>query len=166
MFTDEQEVNGQVVQNKFSKLGWRRFPYKSSAIKLFTNKKLMLRFHKTYCLLTLLLLLVEIAIALFVNDKIIRPYIGDLLVVVLLYCFVKSFLTVSISTAAIAVLLFAYFVEALQYIGIVQKLGLQNNRLAVIMIGASFEWMDLLMYTAGIILVVIIEKTVRSASAQ
>ncbi|HIB66328.1 MAG TPA: DUF2809 domain-containing protein, partial [Phycisphaerales bacterium] len=41
----------------------------------------------TYLVLTLLLLAVEVYIGLYVRDSFIRPFVGDMLVVVLLYCF-------------------------------------------------------------------------------
>ncbi len=46
----------------------------------------------------------------------------------------------------------------MQYFNIVEKLGLSNSKLARIIIGTSFAWMDLLVYTIGIIVIVIIEK--------
>ena len=120
----------------------------------------MFQFNRNYWLLTLLLFSIEIAIALFVHDNFIRPYIGDVLVVILIYCFVKSFLKVSVSKVAIAVLLFAFGIEMLQYLAIVEKLGLQNNRLARIVIGTSFSWEDLLAYLAGFVIVIVFERLV------
>ena len=61
---------------------------------------------------------------------------------------------------AISVLIFSYAVEILQFFNIVNRLGLQNSRLARIIIGSSFEWIDLIAYTAGIILVLYIEKII------
>jgi hypothetical protein len=120
----------------------------------------MLQFNRNYLLLTLLLFSIEIGIALFVHDSFIRPYIGDVLVVILMYCFVKSFLKVSVSKVAIAVLLFAFGIEILQYLAIVEKLGLQNNRLARTVIGTSFSWEDILAYLAGIVIVIVFERFV------
>ncbi|MEO0045416.1 MAG: hypothetical protein RL705_607 [Bacteroidota bacterium] len=120
----------------------------------------MFQFNRNYWLLTLLLFSIEIAIALFVHDNFIRPYIGDVLVVILIYCFVKSFLKVSVYKAAMAVLLFAFGIEILQYLVIVEKLGLQNNRLARIVIGTSFSWEDILAYLAGIVIVIVFERFV------
>ena len=39
------------------------------------------------------LFVVETLIALFVRDAFIRPYMGDVLVVILVYCFVRMFIT-------------------------------------------------------------------------
>ncbi|MFT5385169.1 MAG: hypothetical protein ACI81W_002574, partial [Saprospiraceae bacterium] len=41
-------------------------------------------------MMTAFLFLIEVGIAVFIQDRIIRPYIGDLLVVILIYCFIRS----------------------------------------------------------------------------
>jgi len=118
----------------------------------------MLRFQKSYFFLFLLLFITEILIALFVHDNLIRPYIGDFLVVILIYCFVKAWIDAPVRTTAIGVLLFAYTVETLQYFNLVKHLGLQHSRLANIVIGNHFEWSDMIAYTLGILLVVLLER--------
>ena len=118
----------------------------------------MLQFNRTYFAVTVLLFLLEIAIALFVHDNFIRPYLGDFLVVMLLYCFLKSFLNVSVWVAAGFVLLFSFVIEIAQYFNAVEKLGLQHYKIAKIVLGNSFAWMDLLAYILGILAVISIEK--------
>lgn len=115
------------------------------------------RFNKIYFLLAVILFIIEVLIALYVHDAIVRPYIGDLLVVILLYCFVKAFVNTNPVKTALAVLLFAYLIEVLQYLNIVKHLGLQHSRLANVVIGNSFEWIDMIAYTVGAALVVLIE---------
>lgn len=117
----------------------------------------MIQFHIRYFIFAVLIFLVEVFIALFVHDAIIRPYAGDFLVVILLYCFIKAFFNVSVLNAAIAVLLFSYGVEFLQYCNIVEKLNLQQSKLARVIIGTSFEWVDIVSYTLGIGLVLFLE---------
>lgn len=117
----------------------------------------MMTFRVSYFILMLLLLVIEICIALFLHDPIIRPYIGDLLVVGLIYCFVRAFFNIPIIQTAILVLLFSFVVEGLQYYNIVEILGLQNNKMARTIIGTSFAWMDIYMYIIGIILVLVLE---------
>ncbi|HYH16765.1 MAG TPA: DUF2809 domain-containing protein [Flavisolibacter sp.] len=90
-----------------------------------------------------------------------RPYIGDFLVVILLYCFARSFSKASTHKVATGVLLFAYIIECLQYLQIVKLLGLQDSKLAVTIIGSSFEWMDMLAYTLGIAVVLAIESRLK-----
>ncbi|WP_342648519.1 DUF2809 domain-containing protein [Mucilaginibacter sp. CSA2-8R] len=112
-----------------------------------------LQIDRPYCYLTVLLLAIEIFIGLFVHDAWIRPYGGDFLVVILLYCLVKSFLRSSYRPVAIGVLLFAYLTETMQYLHVAALLGLQHNQFACIIIGTQFSWTDTLMYTLGIALV-------------
>lgn len=118
----------------------------------------MLTFHKNYFLLTLLIFFIEIGIALYINDTFIRPYLGDVLVVILLYCFVKTFFKVPVITTALLVLLFSFIVELLQFLNIVKIVGLEHYKIARIVIGTSFSWADLVCYTAGIGIVLLVEK--------
>lgn len=118
----------------------------------------MLTFNKKYFGLTILFFVIEVLIALYVHDTIIRPYVGDVLVVILIYCFIKSFLKLPVLQVALFVLLFSFGVEFLQYLNIVEKLGLQNSKTARTVIGTSFAWIDLVCYIAGIIIVLIPEK--------
>jgi len=118
----------------------------------------MLRFHKGYFLLTVLLLCTEILIALFLHDRFIRPYFGDFLVVILIYCFCRTFKAFPVIKLAVAVLVFAYCIEMLQYFRLLHRLRLQGSKLATTILGSSFEWTDMLAYTLGIILVIVLEK--------
>ena len=120
----------------------------------------MFKFQWKYFVLAILLFLAEVLIAYYMHDKIIRPYVGDLLVVILIYCFIKSFVNISVTKAAIFVLLFAYVIELLQYLNMIKFLGLQKSRMANIVLGNYFEWIDLVAYTAGIAIVILIEKRI------
>jgi hypothetical protein len=118
----------------------------------------MFAFNLRYFFLALALFVVEILIALYVHDHIIRPYMGDYLVVMLIYCAVKAVVPGSVKKVAMGVLLFASFIEALQYLNLVHRLGLQENKLARIVLGSSFEWMDILTYVLGIATVLVLEQ--------
>jgi len=117
-----------------------------------------LGFNLKYPLLTVLLFLIELAIALFVKDALVRPFIGDALVVVLIYCFVRIFLNVDYRKAALGVLLFAFTIEILQYFDYVKLLGLEQNRILSVALGRTFEWLDFVAYFAGFLLIIIFEK--------
>jgi hypothetical protein len=119
-----------------------------------------LKFKGHYFILALIIFFIEILIALFVHDRIIRPYAGDFLVVILIYCFVRSFIDTSVIRLAISVLIFSYVVETLQYFNILSRLGLQDSKLAKTIMGSSFEWADLVAYTVGIVLVLYVEKVI------
>jgi len=116
----------------------------------------MLKFQRKYFIATIILFLVEVFIALFVHDSFIRPFFGDVLVVILIYCFIKSFINSPVVITAVAVLLFACTIEVLQYFNIVKVLGLQNSAVARTVIGTSFEWTDLLAYMLGVGLVILL----------
>lgn len=123
----------------------------------------MIQFNKKYFILSVILFFIEVLIALFVHDQIVRPYIGDLLVVILLYGMIRSILVLPVLETCLLVLAFSFLVETLQYFRLVEVLGLQHSALARIIIGTSFQWMDLVAYTAGIALVFWVEtKRVRS----
>lgn len=118
----------------------------------------MLTFNKNYFGVAILIFFIEILIALYVNDSIVRPYFGDVLVVILMYCFLKSFLQLSVLTVSIAVLLFSFTIEFLQYLNIVATLALEKSKIARTVIGTSFSWIDLLTYIIGITIVLGVEK--------
>ena len=102
--------------------------------------------------------LVEVFIAIFVNDAFIRPFVGDALVVVLIYCCLRIFLRVSYWKLAPAVFLFACAVEILQYFDYVERLGWENNRILSAALGRTFAPLDFAAYFAGFLLIVMAEK--------
>ncbi len=109
----------------------------------------MFKFRIKYFIVFIILLVTEICIALFAHDDFVRPYMGDFLVVILIYCFIQSFFKLPYLPTAIAVLLFSYIIEVLQYFNIIKILGLQHSIIASTIIGTSFAWQDILAYTAG-----------------
>ncbi|MCK7556069.1 DUF2809 domain-containing protein [Chitinophaga sedimenti] len=117
----------------------------------------MFRFHKRYFLLSFSLLLVEILIALYVRDEFIRPYFGDFLAVIWLYCTLKAFVNLPVKVAATCVLLFAYALETAQHFQLVKVLGLSHSRFFNVLIGNRFEWVDMAAYTLGIATVILLE---------
>lgn len=120
----------------------------------------MLTFNKNYFGVTILLFVIEVVIAVFVHDNFVRPYLGDVLVVILIYCFIKSFLKLPILPAVLFVLAFSFTIEFLQYLNIVKILHLENSKIARTVLGTSFSWIDLLTYLIGLIIVIVVEKYV------
>lgn len=114
-------------------------------------------FSLKYLLLTVFLFFVELAIALFVEDKIIRPYVGDTLVVCLIYCFLRIFLQADSWKIALGVLLFAFTIETLQYFDYVKLLGLEKNRILSVAMGRDFAWNDFIAYFIGFLLIILLE---------
>lgn len=122
------------------------------------NTLFKLRFDYISFLVFLLIFAIEVLIALFVNDRIIRPYGGDVLVVMLMYYFFKSFISAKPLYIAIGVLLFAYAVEIGQYFNLVEILNLQDNKVMRIVIGSSFSWGDIVCYTIGALICLFIDR--------
>ena len=118
----------------------------------------MFRFNTRYFLIGLLILVTEIFIGARLNDSIIRPYGGDYLVVMLLYCMARTLLDTPIVPTALGVLLFAYFIEFLQYEKLADHLHLKPGSIPRIMLGDYFTWNDIIAYTLGIATVIALEK--------
>lgn len=116
-----------------------------------------MQFNLRYFSWTVLLLLIEISIALFLDDPVIRPFVGDILVVILIYCFLRSFLKIPIVSTAVYVFIFACLVEFSQYLKLVDKLGLSSSSLALTVLGTSFSWVDVLIYLVGIVIILVCE---------
>lgn len=109
--------------------------------------------RRRYALLFLLLLAVEIFIALFVHDRFIRPYLGDVLVVAVLYAFLRILFPAGLPWLPAAVTLLAMGVEIGQAFGLVELLGLGHIRFFRILLGTTFDWADLLCYLTGGLLI-------------
>ena len=87
-----------------------------------------------YIISFLVIFCMEVLIALYVRDRFIRPYVGDMLVVVLV-----------------------------QYFRLVETLGI-TNRVARIVLGSTFDWGDIACYAVGCVFIVLFEHFVRRRS--
>ena len=101
--------------------------------------------------------ILEVIIAKYVHDKIIRPYIGDVLVVICLYTFAKSIFLDKIKLLSLYVLILAVIVEILQYFNYAQIL-FGDNKIAKTLLGSSFDIKDILCYVVGYLIIILIEK--------
>lgn len=104
------------------------------------------------------LLIIEIIIALFVHDEVVRPFVGDILVVVLMYTFIRGLIHKKIRFLPVYLFLFATTVETGQYFHLVEILNLQSNRIMSIIIGNSFDIKDILCYLIATVILIIWEK--------
>ena len=116
-----------------------------------------MKFNKFYFLLFLILFSLEFGIAYFIKKGFIRHTIGDFLVVIMLYCFLKSFIDIKPIVMAIIVLLIAFIIEFLQLTPFLEWLNLQNNAYAKIVLGSTFNVLDLIAYSLGVLLIIIVE---------
>ncbi len=106
-----------------------------------------------YLVVFLVLLLIEIYIALFVHDRFIRPYIGDVLVVFVVYSAVRVVIPKKVKYLSVYVFMFAAFVEIIQLIDI----GIENNKFLSILLGSTFDFVDILCYGIGCIILFIFD---------
>ena len=111
-----------------------------------------------YASLFLLILLSEILIALYVHDRFIRPYFGDVLITMLLSAFVRTFIPTKIRLLPIYVFLFAAAVEVGQYFNYVELLGLGHIQFFRTWMGTAFSFCDIICYGVGCVAFFGIEK--------
>jgi hypothetical protein len=117
-----------------------------------------LKFNLQYFLIFIVLLLVEIFIGVFVRDRFIRPFIGDVLSVIVLFAMIRVMYRGKGIYLAIAVLLFAFGVEFAQYFKLAAYLNLEKGSIPYIMLGATFDPLDLLAYALGTIVNFVLDK--------
>ncbi|MET3536548.1 ribosomal maturation YjgA family protein [Chryseobacterium limigenitum] len=121
------------------------------------------RFSLKYFVLTILIFLVEVLIATKLkNIFFVRAYLGDVIVVILLYTFVKSFFIINNQKLILGILAFSCLIEFAQYFNIAEKLGFREGSLMYIVIGNSFSWIDILCYVAGCLLLFLFVKFINS----
>ncbi len=118
---------------------------------------LRLTFRARYFVAFLGLLAIEVFIAFCVRDGFVRPFVGDAIVVVLLYAFIQSFTRTPTGPTTVAIFAFACLVETGQYFHLVRRLGLQNSEVARIVIGTEAHWEDVIAYAVGCALIWLFE---------
>lgn len=116
-----------------------------------------LKFCRAKALASLLLLVGLIYIALCVRDTLIRPILGDVLVVIWLYFFLSSFLGLSTRTLIFITLSIAFSVEFAQYLKLPKLLGIEPGTALSTILGATFDWLDLIAYITGGVICMVIE---------
>lgn len=91
------------------------------------------------------LLGIEVMIALFVHDKFVRPYLGDVLAVVTVYCGARIVFVNKPRFLSVWVTALAFAVELLQLTDISDHVG----RVLAVILGSTFDVKDLLCYVVG-----------------
>lgn len=102
-----------------------------------------------YGIITLFLLMIEVLIALFVHDDFIRPYVGDVLVVVVIYTFIRIWVPEKCRLLPMYVFIFATGIEILQYFEIVKIFGWEDNTFLRVLFGSVFDVKDIVCYAVG-----------------
>lgn len=90
----------------------------------------------------------EVLIALYVHDDFVRPYVGDMIVTVVVWSFTRIIFPDKFRLMSLYVMVFAILVEVGQYFNYVDLLGI-TNPILVTMMGTSFAWADIACYAVG-----------------
>jgi Protein of unknown function (DUF2809) len=116
----------------------------------------MLTFQPRFAGLAVLLLAVEAVIARYVHTGLIRSFIGDVLVVVLVNTALRTCLKFPARYLAVAAFAFACGIEVLQAFHLVDLLGLHTqtawHKVLRIALGSTFDWWDFVAYAFGYLL--------------
>ena len=110
------------------------------------------RHRLIYILLFLVFLAVEVFIALFVSDNFIRPYVGDMLVTVVICLFLRVVTPLKSKLLPFYVFVLAAAVEIGQYFDFVALLSLDGNRFISVLLGRTFSIADIVCYGIGCLL--------------
>ena len=102
------------------------------------------------------LFFVEVLIALYVHDDFVRPYVGDMIVTVVVWAFVRIVFPDRFKLMSLYVMIFAILVEVGQYFNYVDLLGI-TNPILVTMMGTSFAWADIACYAVGCVVAAVAE---------
>lgn len=105
--------------------------------------------RRFYCAAFALLLAAEVFIALYVRDAFVRPYLGDVLVIILLYCLGRGPLGIRGRWLVPAVTALGTLAECLQFFRLADWLGLSSGSALRVILGSTFDRKDLLCYLAG-----------------
>ena len=114
-------------------------------------------FKKRYFIPVLLVLVAEITIAVFHFHRFVRGFLGDVLAIPLLYYLLRAISSIRHRPAIIAVITFAFLIEGLQLLDLT-KLISTNNPLFLLVMGNTFDGLDLVAYVIGGIVIYLIEK--------
>ena len=110
-----------------------------------------------WAVIGVIILAIEIYIAIFIKGGFIRHYIGDVLATAMLYAFGRAIFKVAPIILAIFVFVISLFIEALQYLKILEILAVKSSILRIIF-GGTFDWADIICYLAGCILAYMFEN--------
>lgn len=116
-----------------------------------------------YALAAIFLFAVEVLIALFVRDQFVRPYLGDVIAVMLVYAVLRAVTPLGVWSALSIALGIALVIEVAQALNLLGALGLADNRFARVVLGGAFDMLDMAAYVAGGAAVLAIEVAVRRA---
>ncbi|WCE32472.1 ribosomal maturation YjgA family protein [Vibrio sp. SCSIO 43137] len=121
----------------------------------------MIRFSTVRAVISVILFLILIYIAFYVDDRFVRPFLGDVIVVIWLYFCTSTVISYSPLRLGIGVAVVSYLVEFIQHTAV---FSLENYPLLRIALGSTYDWLDILAYTVGATICVLIDSGLIAAS--
>ena len=113
---------------------------------------------RIYILITMFCFVICLMIVKFLdNHQFIRGFIGDVVITILIYSFIKIFIKIDSLKLSVLVLLFSFTVEYMQYLRLINHIGLGDSKIAKIIIGSTFDFRDLIAYVIGITFIYLID---------
>lgn len=109
-----------------------------------------------YLIAFVLLLLIEVGIGLYVRDDFIRPYVGDVLVIILLCCLIRILFPNKPKYIFQYAILIGVLAELSQYFHLDKMLGVQGTVFGIIL-GSTFDVKDIVCYIVGGLLFGLVE---------
>ena len=109
-----------------------------------------------YLIKFIVLMVIEVLIAVYVHDSFIRPYVGDILVMGVLYTLIRVIIPERFPYLPYLLFAFATIIEILQYFDFASILDFMDSMILRIVLGATFDLKDILCYAIGTFLIVII----------
>ena len=119
-------------------------------------KRIRFGINRWYLLAFFVLLTAIVLIAIY-GTGFIRYHFGDILIIIFIYCFIRSFIRNRMKWLPLAVFIFAVLVEIGQYFHIVEWLGLAHIAFIRIAVGMTFDPWDIVMYFIGCALLYLFE---------
>lgn len=117
-----------------------------------SHQRLALGFSWPHAVLALVVFAMEVVIATQLpHVSWIRAYLGDVLVVILIYAAARSVLRIHDHVLLLAVFVFACCIEFAQYFRLAELLGFVRGDVMYTVIGNTFSWGDIVCYAIGCI---------------
>ena len=122
----------------------------ADAVPLAAKQNRLFAISGWHVLLAVLVFVVEVIIATRLpHVSWIRAYLGDVLVVILLYAMIRSVLRINDYLVLLFVFVFACGIEFAQYFHVAERLGYVRGDVMYTVIGNTFSWGDIVCYAVG-----------------
>ena len=112
------------------------------------KNKSLTGFYRGFGAVSVVLFVCEVLIAVYAQGFV-RNHLGDVLVVILLYCLIRTFFRGLGMLLPVYIFLFAVLVETAQACRVNDMLSISPESALAVVTGTSFDWGDILCYAGG-----------------